>query len=65
MKLATSLIGHVVEIEEGNISTLVIENPRLFRDFVSGLYLSIEEGESIFVFSEKGKIIKQSCLKSH
>jgi hypothetical protein len=34
MKLATSLIGHVIEIEEDSISTLVIENPRLFRDFV-------------------------------
>lgn len=64
MKLATSLIGHMVEIEEGNISTLVIENPRLFRDFVSGLYLTIEEGESIFVFSEEGKIIKPADFVS-
>lgn len=58
MKLATSLIGHVIEIEENSISTLVIENPRLFRDFVSGLYQSVEEGETIFVFSEDGKILK-------
>jgi CRISPR type II-A-associated protein Csn2 len=64
MKLATSLIGHVIEIEEDSISTLVIENPRLFRDFVSGLYLTIDEGESVFVFSEDGKIIKPAEVVS-
>lgn len=60
MRLATPLFQHVIEIRENATTSLVIENPRLFRDFVQGLYDSVEHGEKQFVLSEDGETLKFS-----
>lgn len=60
MRLATPLLQHVIEICENVTASLVVENPRLFRDFVQGLYDSVEYGEKQFVLSENGETLKLS-----
>lgn len=55
MKLASPLVKHVVEFHDNVVSSLVIENPRLFRDYVQGLYDAVAEGERGFVLSDDGK----------
>lgn len=60
MRLATPLLQHVLEIRENATASLVIENPRLFRDFVQGLYDSVEHGEKQFVLSEDGETLRLS-----
>lgn len=58
MKLASPLVKHVVEIRDNVVSSLVIENPRLFRDYVQGLYDAVYEGERGFVLSDDGKDLR-------
>ena len=60
MTLATSLITHVVRIEENEISSIVIENPRLFRTFVQDLTDGVEHGAGSFVLSDGGIKLKLS-----
>lgn len=60
MKLASPLVKHVIEIRDNIVSSLVIENPRLFRDYVQGLYDAVAEGERGFVLSDDGKEMRIS-----
>lgn len=58
MKLASPLVKHVIEFRDNVVSSLVIENPRLLRDYVQGLYDAVTEGEREFVLSEDGKDLR-------
>lgn len=58
MKLASSLVKHIIEFRDNVVSSLVIENPQLFRDYVQGLYDAVTEGERGFVLSEDGKDLR-------
>ena len=60
MTLATSLISHVVRIEENEISSIVIESPRLFRSFVQDLIEGVEHGAGSFILSDGGEKLKLS-----
>lgn len=60
MTLATPLLSHVIRIEENSVSSVVIENPHLFRTFVQELYDSVEHGSESFILSEAGSRLKLS-----
>ncbi len=49
MKIATAMFSSVIEIEDGDTFSLVIENQKLFRAFLVDLYsqLSGEEGDMV------------------
>lgn len=58
MKLTSTLVRHVIEFRDDVISSLVIENPRLFREYVQGLYDAITDGVPIFILSDEGKELR-------
>lgn len=60
MKLATHLLGHVLELRDDRVSSLVIENGRLFRDVVEGMYACVEELGEDFLLSDEGENVKIS-----
>lgn len=57
MKLAYSELIDVFTLKHTHLSTLVIENPRLFSTFVSELSQQIDGGIQKFTLSENEKII--------
>lgn len=60
MKIATKLFNHLLETKEDSVLGVVIENGRLFRDFVEALYECVERDEDSIVFSNNGKEIDAS-----
>lgn len=58
MKLAIPLLEHVLELRDDRVSSLVIENGRLFRDIVEGLYACVEGQDDEFVLSDGGVDVK-------
>ncbi len=60
MKLATDLFQEVIEIEEGRVVSLVLENKDIFREFLENMYEQIEgKGES-FTLSNDNSLLKVS-----
>lgn len=63
MKLAHSDIREVLEIQEGEIYSVVVENPRFFYEIVKELKLQIDGSDGRWVLSENEKplMLKNRC----
>lgn len=60
MRIATSLFSDVIEIEEGYVTSLIIENPNVFMGLLKNIYSSANcNGEDI-VLSSDNKVVKGS-----
>ena len=60
MKLTSQLLDHVVEIKEGSVTGLVIENGRLLRELVEAIKSSVEYGNNEVILSENGEDLRTS-----
>lgn len=60
MKIATNLFNHLLETKGNQILGVVIENGRLFREFVCALYECVENGDDSILFSENNEEIDVS-----
>lgn len=60
MKIASDFFQEVIEINEGEIFSLVIENQKLMLDFIKEIYGQINGEEGRIVLSDKDEILKIS-----
>lgn len=57
MKLASKMFSSVIEINKGEAFSIIIENQRLFRNYISDLYSQISNCDGEIVLSENNNTI--------
>ena len=60
MKIASDFFQEVIEINEGEVSSLIIENQKLMLDFIKEIYSQINGEDGRIVLSDKDEIVKIS-----
>lgn len=62
MNLVSPMFSSVVNIDEGDVFSLVLENQKLFREYLTDLYNQVNDLDGEIVLSENNKILP---IKKH
>ena len=60
MKIVTELFQHVIEVNQTQVKSLIIENQKVMYQFITEIYNAINSSDTSIIFSEDDKIIKAS-----
>lgn len=55
MKLVYSDVEYAFELEENKVNIIILEDPKIFRQWIAGLQLQLAGGEGKLILSDQGK----------